>query len=180
MHIYADNMNITILKLSSKGVSKSVLSVLSVSKTNVIFCFLFSSLKDKPKIFFIQSCRGRSWDTQREFVDSFSSFGCSVESDGIALHPDSTLARSACPKGADFLLAFATTPGYVALRSPSSGSVFIRTLVEVLSELHEDVHLLDMLTVVNCRVAEEVYKLSDGKLTQIPAPATTLRAQVYL
>lgn len=138
------------------------------------------SLKDKPKLFFIQCCRGSTWDTQSELVDSLSSFGCSVKSDGVALHPDSTLARSACPKGADFLLAFATTPGYVALRSPSNGSVFMRILVEVISELHEDVHLLDMLTEVNGRVAEEVFKISNGKLTQIPAPATTLRAQVYL
>ena len=103
-----------------------------------------------------------------------------MERDTIALHPDSTLARSPCPKGADFLLAFKTTPGYVALRWPSSGSVFIRTLVEVLSELHEHVHLLDMLIEVNRRVAEEVYIISDGKVTQIPAPTTTLRAQVYL
>lgn len=141
---------------------------------------LFSSLKDKPKLFFIQSCRGRTWDEQPDLVSSLSALEWSVESDGSFLQPDSTLARSACPKGADFLLAFATTPGYVALRSPSEGSIFVKILANVINELHEDFHLLDMLTVVNCKVAEEVYRLSKGKLTQIPAPATTLRAQVYL
>lgn len=114
-----------------------------------------------------------------DFVNSFSALDCSVQSDRSTLQVDSTLARSTYPKGADFLLAFATTPGYVAWRS-AEGSVYVKNLVDVIRELHKDVHLLDMLTVVNCRVSEEVFTLSEGKLTQIPAPATTLRAQVYL
>ena len=55
------------------------------------------SLQAKPKLFFIDACRG--------------------ESDAIP--------RSACPREADFLLAFATTPGHKAYQS-SRGSWFTR------------------------------------------------------
>ena len=56
------------------------------------------SLEAKPKLFFIQACRGRSY----------------------------SLPRTVCPQEADFLLAFATTPGHAAYRdTPATGSFFM-------------------------------------------------------
>lgn len=86
------------------------------------------SLKKKPKVFIIQACRGsrkevykKSWsqsvtststDEDDELYDSFS--------------PDSTLPRSVFPREFDFVLAFATVPGYVSWRSPKDGTFFIQ------------------------------------------------------
>ena len=75
-------------------------------------------LQSKPKLFFIQTCRGNSNE---------SSFRASGDVDSPPVFsPDSTLPRSACPQEADFLLAFATAPGYVSYRKPLSGSTFIQ------------------------------------------------------
>ena len=73
------------------------------------------TLKKKPKLFFIQTCRGglESPELSEDLVDA-------------AFSPDSTLSRSVCPQEADFLLAFSTAPGYVALRNPQSGSRFVQ------------------------------------------------------
>ena len=73
------------------------------------------TLKKKPKLFFIQTCRGE-----------LKSKGSSADIVDAAFSPDSTLSRSVCPEEADFLLAFSTAPGYVALRNPQSGSRFVQ------------------------------------------------------
>lgn len=73
------------------------------------------TLRNKPKLFFMQCCRGSS----EEFL-SVANRHCDN------LLSDSTLAQSACPQEADFLLAFASAPGYVAYRNPEGGSVFIQ------------------------------------------------------
>jgi len=76
------------------------------------------NLQNKPKLFFIQTCRGPSMERLSPPPDG-------VDSD-VAFSPDSTLPRSVCPQEADFLLAFATAPGYKAWRYPDYGSLFIR------------------------------------------------------
>lgn len=79
------------------------------------------SLADKPKLFFIQACRGSVEDeflTQnKDSRDSIAGLNC-----------DSTLARcsSSCPQESDFLLAWATVPGYVAYKRPNYGSFYIQ------------------------------------------------------
>ena len=70
------------------------------------------TLKDKPKLFIIQSCRGVREEAGIRGIDSNMSL-------------DSTLSKGVCPKEADFLLAFSTPPGYSAIRR-DSGSPFIQ------------------------------------------------------
>ena len=121
------------------------------------------SLSGKPKLFFFQSCRGPGEQTQAPQPGESKAF------DWCA---DSTLSSTTFPHEADFLLAFSTPPGYVAYRSECRGSTYIQTLVDVIKEYHCTTHVLDMLTEVNQRVAEE-----DNR--QIPAVAHTLTAKVY-
>lgn len=67
------------------------------------------TLKEKPKIFFMQTCRGSKEDScVRKLVI------------------DSALPKSTCPREADFLVAFGTSAGYVALRNDKHGSLFIQ------------------------------------------------------
>lgn len=103
------------------------------------------ALRRKPKVFIFQSCRGEERPTTAQPADANRPDACF----------DSALVRSTFPEEADFVLAFSTPPGYVAYRNADNGSIYIQTLVKVIREFHHTTHLLDMLTEVNRRVAED-------------------------
>ena len=84
-----------------------------------------ATLRGKPKLFFIQSCRGSS----SEFL-SPASGNCHRDSRVPRPTCDSTLARSLNPQETDFLLSFAAAPGYFAYRHSENGSVFIQVSVK--------------------------------------------------
>ena len=77
------------------------------------------TLQSKPKMFFIQTCRGSMEESSS--VNPSSSNRCKD-----AFTPDSTLPKSVCPQEADFLLAFSAAPGYVAWRNRKHGSQFVQ------------------------------------------------------
>ena len=83
------------------------------------------SLAGKPKIFIVQACRGSRDEREAPVSDSN---GYMVD----AMASDSTLAQSVTPPEADFLLAYATTPGYVSFRSETSGSMYIKVSIKFL------------------------------------------------
>ena len=83
------------------------------------------TLRNKPKLFFIQACRGQLSDPRKDRLPTSSG---NVEGDDIAmkLFPDSALAHGVTPLEADFLLSFATAPGYKSWRSQVGGSWYIQ------------------------------------------------------
>jgi len=83
------------------------------------------TLENKPKLFFVQACRGQRSDPR---MSRLSASTDSIAGDSIQIiqSPDADLANGVSPREADFLLAFATVPGYKAWRSKQVGSWFIQ------------------------------------------------------
>ncbi|MBN3310596.1 CASP8 protein, partial [Amia calva] len=126
------------------------------------------TLREKPKIFFIQACQG-----DREQL------GFSLETDGHSegLSTDAYVPKNSIPNDSDFLLGMATVDDYVSFRDKLQGSWYIQTLCENLQLLvprGED--LLSILTKVNMDVSKKSDKL--GMKKQIPQPAYSLRKKV--
>ena len=87
----------------------------------------YCSFRLYNKVFIIQACRG----SRREvYKKSQAVTSTSTEEDyevyDHSFSPDSTLPRSVFPREFDFVLAFATVPGYVSWRSPKDGTFFIQ------------------------------------------------------
>ncbi|XP_015749947.1 PREDICTED: uncharacterized protein LOC107329787 [Acropora digitifera] len=146
------------------------------------------SLKGKPKILIIQACRGSRMSEDEGSDDYVESDIADPTEFGLAdnlmdqFSVDSSLSKSVFPPETDFLLAFATVPGYVAFRLPSSGALFIQELVEVIEKDHGSHHLLDMLTEVTRRVVDRQNQAVHPPKyrVQVPAPVHTLTKLLFL
>ena len=86
------------------------------------------SLENKPKLFFIQACRGKRSDPRMSRLSASTE---NIAEDGMQTmdSPDADVANGISAREADFLLAFATVPGYKAWRSKIVGSWFIHVCI---------------------------------------------------
>ena len=83
------------------------------------------TLENKPKLFFIQACRGHKSDSRMQRLSA--SIENIAEDTNQMIHcPHADLANGLSAQEADFLLAFSTVPGYKAWRSKQAGSWFIQ------------------------------------------------------
>lgn len=86
-----------------------------------------SSLYQKPKLFFIQACRGDKAQNVA-FSQTFS------EDEDMPVS-DAAVPRDSIPEAADYLLAMSTVPFYVSYREKDKGSWFIQALCHNLRQL---------------------------------------------
>ncbi|XP_034484452.1 caspase-like [Drosophila innubila] len=120
------------------------------------------TLAGKPKLFFVQACKGNK--SQKSFM-----FMCqgSIDYDSYSI-----------PDEADFLIAYSTIPGFVSFRNTIEGSWFIQSLCQELEENGRSYDLLTLLTFVNRRVANES-KEEKEVVKQMPSIDSRLRHLVY-
>ncbi|KAM9357156.1 caspase-3b isoform 1-T1 [Symphorus nematophorus] len=125
------------------------------------------SLVGKPKLFFIQACRGSALDD-------------GIETDSQVVE-EPTAER--IPVEADFLYAYSTAPGYYSWRNTANGSWFMQSLCEMLQRYRGELELMQIMTRVNRKVALHFESASNlpgfsGK-KQIPCIVSMLTKDFY-
>ncbi|XP_074529960.1 caspase-3-like [Halichoeres trimaculatus] len=123
------------------------------------------TLVGKPKLFFIQACRGSELDS-------------GVETDSVAEERSERI-----PVEADFLYAYSTAPGYYSWRNTYNGSWFIQSLCEMLQQHSKDLELMQIMTRVNRKVATNFESSSNlpgfTGMKQIPCIVSMLTKDFY-
>ncbi|XP_016774861.2 caspase-7 isoform X7 [Pan troglodytes] len=128
------------------------------------------TLLEKPKLFFIQACRGTELDD-------------GIQADSGPINDTDANPRYKIPVEADFLFAYSTVPGYYSWRSPGRGSWFVQALCSILEEHGKDLEIMQILTRVNDRVARHFESQSDDprfhEKKQIPCVVSMLTKELY-
>ncbi|XP_012538136.2 caspase-1 isoform X1 [Monomorium pharaonis] len=132
------------------------------------------TLAGKPKLFFLQACRGEEADS------------------AVLLQPrklqkrtatDSTVTSYAIPAHADFLIAHSSIKGFFTWRNPSEGTWYIQSLCDILDKYGTKLNLMTMLTMTARKIATNFVSVHNNVILdnkkQVPSVTTMLIRDVY-
>ena len=187
-HSVADSMVVCLLSHGLEGQIYGVDGVL-VSIPDLLALFNGYMAKDlvgKPKLFFIQACRGSDFDHGADVTD-----GAHIHGDLHVKRTTEQLLNAAFPTDkvetlvepetlpaeADTLVAYSTVPGYVSWSNLQKGSWFVQAIVDVFSAYAHKEDVVSMLVRVNGKVAREFESFNRKK--QMPAPVIMLTKKVF-
>ena len=190
-HKAADSMVLCLLSHGLEGQIYGVDGVL-VSIPDLLALFNGYMAKDligKPKLFFIQACRGSDYDHGTDVTDGGHSANVKTEyhvtrstNELLAAafpndKPETVDEPETIPAEADMLVAYSTVPGYVSWSHLQKGSWFVQAMVDVFSAYAKTEDVVSMLVRVNGKVAREFESFNRKK--QMPAPVIMLTRKVF-
>ncbi|XP_043935792.1 caspase-2 isoform X2 [Protopterus annectens] len=110
------------------------------------------NLQNKPKMFFIQACRGEETDRGVDQLDGkerSESPGCEQSDAG-----KEEQLKVRLPTRSDMICGYACLKGTAAMRNTKRGSWFVEAVTSVFTEHAKDTHVADMLVKVNAVIKE--------------------------
>lgn len=181
-HRAADSMVVCLLSHGLEGQIYGVDGVL-VSIPDLLALFNGYMAKDlvgKPKLFFIQACRGSDFDHGADITDGAHVKKTTEQLLNSAVPTDKVetfVKPENIPAEADLLVAYSTVPGYVSWSNLQKGSWFVQAIVDVFSTYAHKEDVVSMLIRVNRKVATEFESFNRKK--QMPAPVVMLTKKVF-
>ncbi|XP_030853606.1 uncharacterized protein LOC100891245 isoform X2 [Strongylocentrotus purpuratus] len=135
------------------------------------------AMKDKPKVFIIQSCRGDKMQPSVQSSDNAET----VSNEKTKNDPQPDFQPAYRPVNSDILIAYATSEGTLAWRNEEEGSWFVTDLCEVITECYDKENMVNILIRVNGRmVCREEKTKKQERIKQMPCFLCTFTRQFML